>query len=47
VADWLLRPFPADVDVAALVDRGTECARVVIADGVDEAMRRFNGSGPD
>jgi PTH1 family peptidyl-tRNA hydrolase len=45
VADWLLRPFPADVDVAALVDRGAECARVVIADGVDEAMRRFNGAG--
>jgi PTH1 family peptidyl-tRNA hydrolase len=46
VADWVLRPFPADVDVAALVDRGTECTRVVIADGVDEAMRRFNGAGP-
>jgi PTH1 family peptidyl-tRNA hydrolase len=45
VADWLLRPFPADVDVTALVDRGAECARVVIADGVDEAMRRFNGAG--
>jgi PTH1 family peptidyl-tRNA hydrolase len=45
VADWLLRPFPADVDVPRLVDRGTECARVVVRDGVDEAMRRFNGTG--
>jgi PTH1 family peptidyl-tRNA hydrolase len=46
VADWLLRPFPADVDVAALVARGTECTHVVVREGVDEAMRRFNGAGP-
>ena len=46
VADWLLRPFPADVDVDALVTRGAECTRVVVRDGVDEAMRRFNGAGP-
>ena len=45
VADWLLRPFPADVDVEALVTRGAECTRVVVRDGVDEAMRRFNGAG--
>ena len=47
VADWLLRPFPADVDVADLVSRGADCTRVVVRDGVDEAMRRFNGAGPD
>jgi PTH1 family peptidyl-tRNA hydrolase len=46
VADWLLRPFPAEVDVDGLVTRGTECTRVVVRDGVDEAMRRFNGAGP-
>jgi PTH1 family peptidyl-tRNA hydrolase len=46
VADWLLRPFPADVDVADLVSRGADCTRVVVRDGVDEAMRRFNGAGP-
>jgi PTH1 family peptidyl-tRNA hydrolase len=47
VADWLLRPFPAEVDVDALVTRGTDCTRVVVRDGVDEAMRRFNGLGPE
>ena len=46
VADWVLRPFPADVAVDELVTRGAECTRVVIHDGVDEAMRRFNGAGP-
>ncbi|HEX3330179.1 MAG TPA: aminoacyl-tRNA hydrolase [Gaiellales bacterium] len=46
VADWLLRPFPADVAVDDLIARGTDCTRVVIRDGVDEAMRRFNGAGP-
>lgn len=47
VADWLLRPFPAEVDVAALVDRGTECTLAVVRDGVDAAMAKFNGAGAD
>ena len=46
VADWVLRPFPPDVDVDDLVTRGAECTQAVIRDGVDEAMRRFNGAGP-
>ena len=46
VADWVLRPFPAEVAVDDLVARGADCTRVVIRDGVDEAMRRFNGTGP-
>ena len=46
VADWVLRPFPPDVDVEALVARGADCARAVVRDGVDEAMRQFNGAGP-
>jgi peptidyl-tRNA hydrolase len=46
VADWVLRPFPADVAVDELVTRGADCTRLVIRDGVDEAMRRFNGAGP-
>jgi hypothetical protein len=29
-----------------IVTRGTDCTKVVIRDGVDEAMRRFNGAGP-
>ena len=46
VADWVLRPFPPDVDVDDLVTRGAECTQAVIRDGVDAAMRRFNGAGP-
>ena len=46
VADWVLTPFAADVDVEELVTRGADCTLVVIRDGVDEAMRRFNGAGP-
>jgi PTH1 family peptidyl-tRNA hydrolase len=45
VADWLLRPFPADVDTAALVRRGADCALAVVRDGIDVAMRSFNGAG--
>jgi PTH1 family peptidyl-tRNA hydrolase len=46
VADWVLRPFPPGVDVDALVTRGAECTQVVIRDGIDAAMQRFNGAGP-
>jgi PTH1 family peptidyl-tRNA hydrolase len=46
VADWVLRPFPPDVDVEALVSRGAECTLAVVRDGVDAAMRRWNGAGP-
>jgi PTH1 family peptidyl-tRNA hydrolase len=47
VADWVLRPFPADVDVAALVRRGTECTLAVVRNGVDAAMRLHNGAGAE
>jgi len=46
VADWLLRPFPPEVDVGTLVDRGSECTLAVVREGVDVAMRRWNGVGP-
>jgi PTH1 family peptidyl-tRNA hydrolase len=46
VADWLLRPFPADIDVEALIERGEACTLTVVREGVDEAMRRWNGAGP-
>lgn len=46
VADWVLTPFPAEVDVEALVARGAECTRDVVREGVDAAMRRWNGAGP-
>ena len=33
-------------DVEALVERGAACALAVARDGVDAAMRQFNGAGP-
>jgi peptidyl-tRNA hydrolase, PTH1 family len=47
VADWVLRPFPAEVDVPALVERGSECTLAVVRDGVDAAMTRFNRAGAE
>jgi peptidyl-tRNA hydrolase, PTH1 family len=46
VADWLLRPFEPGTDVESLVERGAECALLVAREGVDAAMRAFNGAGP-
>ena len=46
VADWVLRPFPPEVDVDALVARGAECTLAVLREGIDTAMRRWNGAGP-
>jgi len=46
-ADWVLTPFdPAD-DVDGLVDTATACTFAVLRDGVDAAMREFNGRQPD
>ena len=44
VADWVLQPFPPGTDVDRLVRDGAECALSVLRDGVDAAMRRWNGS---
>jgi len=44
VADWVLRPFPPGTDVDRLVRDGADCALSVLRDGVDVAMRRWNGS---
>ena len=46
VADWLLQPFDAGTDVDGLVERGAACTLVVVRDGIDAAMREFNGTGP-
>jgi peptidyl-tRNA hydrolase, PTH1 family len=46
IADWLLLPFDPGTDVDALVERGAECVLLVAREGVDAAMRRFNGAGP-
>jgi len=43
VADWLLAPFPAGTDTRPLVETGADCALAVTRDGIDAAMRQFNG----
>ena len=42
VADWVLTPFPAEVDVAALVTRAADAVETIARDGLDEAQQRFN-----
>ncbi len=42
VADWVLQPFPADYDVAALVEQAADCTLAVVREGPDAAMRRCN-----
>lgn len=42
VADWVLTPFPPEVDTDQLVRDGADCALAVIREGVDAAMRRCN-----
>src|SRR5438477_3594790 len=45
VADWVLQPFPPGTDVDRLVRDGADCALAVVRDGVDVAMRGWNGGG--
>ncbi len=45
VADWLLAPFEPHEDVEALVERAADCALSVVRDGIDAAMRAWNGAG--
>lgn len=42
VADYVLSPFPPEVDVEALVARAAEAVEVVVRDGLEEAQQRFN-----
>ena len=42
VADWVLSPFAADVDVGGLVSRAADAVEVLVRDGLDEAQQRFN-----
>ena len=44
VADWVLQPFPPGTDVDRLVRDGADCTLSVLRDGVDVAMRTWNGS---
>jgi hypothetical protein len=43
VADWVLTPFAPGTDVERLVRDGADCTLDVVREGVDVAMRRWNG----
>jgi peptidyl-tRNA hydrolase, PTH1 family len=43
VADWVLQPFPPGTDVERMVRDGADCTLAVVRDGVDAAMREWNG----
>jgi peptidyl-tRNA hydrolase, PTH1 family len=42
VADFVLSPFPAELDVDALVGRAADAVEAVARDGIEEAQNRFN-----
>lgn len=41
VADYVLGAFYEDEDPADLIERAADCAEAILADGIDEAERRF------
>jgi peptidyl-tRNA hydrolase, PTH1 family len=42
VADWVLSPFPGDVDVDELVTRAADAVEVVAREGLEQGQQRFN-----
>ena len=42
VADYVLSPFPADVDVGAIVARASDAVEVLAREGLEAAQQRFN-----
>jgi peptidyl-tRNA hydrolase, PTH1 family len=42
VADWVLTPFPPEVDVESLVARAADAVEAIARDGLEEAQLRFN-----
>jgi PTH1 family peptidyl-tRNA hydrolase len=42
VADYVLAPFDAHDDREAMVARAADAAEIIVADGLEEAQRRFN-----
>jgi peptidyl-tRNA hydrolase, PTH1 family len=45
VADFVLSPFPPEVDVDSLVARAADAVEAVARQGLDEAQNRFNERG--
>ena len=45
VADFVLSPFPPEVDVEALVARAADAVESVAREGLEEAQNRFNERG--
>jgi PTH1 family peptidyl-tRNA hydrolase len=45
VADFVLSPFPPEVDVEGLVARAADAVETVAREGVEEAQNRFNERG--
>jgi PTH1 family peptidyl-tRNA hydrolase len=45
VADFVLAPFPPEVEVGALVARAADAVESVAREGLDEAQNRFNERG--
>jgi PTH1 family peptidyl-tRNA hydrolase len=45
VADFVLSPFPPEVDVATIVDRAADGVEAIALEGLDAAQRRFNERG--
>jgi PTH1 family peptidyl-tRNA hydrolase len=42
VADFVLSPFPPDVDVAGVVARAADAVETIALEGLEVAQRRFN-----
>jgi PTH1 family peptidyl-tRNA hydrolase len=42
VADFVLSPFPPEVDAEALVKRAADAVEALVRDGLEEAQQRFN-----
>ena len=42
VSDYVLSPFPADVDVGSIVSRGADAVEALALDGLEPAQRQFN-----
>lgn len=42
VADYVLAPFDAHDDREAMVTRAADAVEIIVADGLEEAQRRFN-----